>query len=343
MHKIFYIKDADFPQFVNSMIAKHQVIAPQAQKQKFIFDQIRSDEELRLDYDVTILPPKKAIFPPKQNLVEFDGEKVKSSINPVHQILFGVHFYDIKAIDMLDILFEDGIMDWDYHANRQYTTIVGSCIQNVSERSFFGSVGRHVFPKGHDAFLTKLKNGYTFEVRTSKGDKLLNYGNFVEATQRQIDDADRIGHEITKKCPQKLEYAGEHIARQVRATYKKNKIWQDMSQKCLACGTCNIVCPTCYCFDVQDEWELNQVAAKRYRVWDGCMLEDFSKVSLGNDMHEDFRSRIHSRFRHRVMRKTTYLNDKLDGPACVGCGRCSEGCVPDIADPVDIIHTIMKD
>ena len=72
------------------------------------------------------------------------------------------------------------------------------------------------------------------------------------------------------------------------------------------------------------------------------MLPGFAEVSLGGGKTENFREHPHERYRHRVMRKTTYLNDKIGGPACVGCGRCAISCLADIADPVHIVDTIME-
>ena len=71
-------------------------------------------------------------------------------------------------------------------------------------------------------------------------------------------------------------------------------------------------------------------------------LPEFAEVSLGAGKTENFREHPYQRYRHRVMRKTTYLNEKLGGPACVGCGRCALSCLPDIAGPVQIVERIME-
>ncbi|MCK4310760.1 MAG: 4Fe-4S dicluster domain-containing protein, partial [Methanomicrobia archaeon] len=115
-------------------------------------------------------------------------------------------------------------------------------------------------------------------------------------------------------------------------------IWKDQAEKCLACGTCTIVCPTCFCYDVNDEVDLNLTTGKRIRTWDGCLLRDFTKVGSG----EIFRESLEERYRHRYNRKGRYLPDMLGFVACVGCGRCSTQCVPDIADPVDVMNMIAE-
>lgn len=339
--KHYFIQDSHFGGFLSKMTASRNVIAPVAKKNKFVFDKPESPEEIRLDYDVTLLPPKKAIFPPKQDLLSFSPEGARSGIAPEPKILFGVHFYDIKAIDMLDLLFRENNEDWNYLAYREQTTIVGSSIQNVSKRAFWGSVGKDVQPKGHDAFLTKIGGGYLYETLTGKGEDLIQFGNFQAATPAQQAEAEKVNNEILARCPEKLEHTTKAIAEKVRNNFK-SPVWEEMAKTCFSCGTCNIVCPTCYCFDVQDNWNLDQASGVRTRSWDGCLMEEFSKVTLGFGASENFREHRGDRFRHRVMRKATYLNEKLGGPACVGCGRCSAGCVPDIADPVAIINKIME-
>ncbi|HID74244.1 MAG TPA: hypothetical protein EYP43_04245, partial [Thermoplasmata archaeon] len=107
-------------------------------------------------------------------------------------------------------------------------------------------------------------------------------------------------------------------------------------EKCLKCGSCVLVCPTCYCFDVRDESDLSLTRGERYRTWDGCLLEDFAKVASG----ENFRGTKASRYRHRYNKKGVYLFDRFGFIACVGCGRCSSQCIPDIANPVDVFNDL---
>lgn len=83
------------------MIASTRVVGPVAKHKKFEYADVKHAEDLRLDFDVTILPPKAVFFPPEQRLLEFDGDDVKSCIDPVETVLFGVHFYDVKGIDIL--------------------------------------------------------------------------------------------------------------------------------------------------------------------------------------------------------------------------------------------------
>jgi sulfhydrogenase subunit beta (sulfur reductase) len=340
--KAWFLKENDLKSFVGQLMKTTRVVGPVAKKSRFVFQELVSPDDLRLDYDVTILPAKKVCFPTRQPLISFNGKAVSSCIDPVDQVLFGAHFYEIKAIDMLDALFAAGHRDENYLANRAHTTIVGSSIQSISPRAFWASVGAEVEPNGHDAFLTRIDSGYVFETRTGKGEALVALGTFLPASDEQVAAARRANQQALEQCPEKVRYSSEEISAKVRASFSDKPLWEELSKDCFSCGSCNIVCPTCYCFDVQDTWNIDQVSGVRARTWDGCLLEDFAQVSLGGGATENFREQSADRFRHRVMRKATYLNSRLGGPACVGCGRCSIGCVPDIADPVHIIDKIME-
>jgi ferredoxin len=337
----YYIPEEDFAVFVDALIAAKRVVGPVARRKRFDYDELESAQDLRLDFDVTILPPKKVFFPPAQEIVRFKNGTVESPIDPVDTVLLGVHFYDVKGIDMTDLLFRELHADWDYLAQREATTIVASNIRAVSPRAFWDSVGTEVQPKGHDAFLTKLDGGYVFETRTAKGEALVAHGAFREATAAEVEEAAAVNAAVMGTCPEHLHHTSAEIAETVRESFRDEKMWRAFSDDCFSCGSCNTVCPTCYCFDVRDHWNLDQVSGTRTRYWDACLTREFAAVTMAGGGTENFREHHSARFRHRFMRKTTYLNEKLGGPACVGCGRCSQACTADIADPVRVINTIM--
>lgn len=339
----YYITHDNFKSFIEQMICHHEVIAPVAKENKFIFDKLISFDALRLDYDVTILPPKKEFFPPTQHLIRFDQFGFTGCIKVKEKILFGVHYYDIKGIDMSDQFFQSGKEDRNYMAHREATTLIGSSIQSLSPDAFWGTVGDDIEPQGHDGFLTLLECGYVFQVRNDKAACLLEYGKFTSATPSQIEQAQQVNQDIKHQCQKKLNYTSAEIAQKVRANYDNMDLWRELSDLCFSCGSCNTICPTCYCFDVQDNWNTDQTSGVRTRYWDSCLTEDFAKVSLGGGSTENFRDEKASRFRHRIMRKMAYLNESLGAPACTGCGRCVTACTIKIADPVKVVDSIMQE
>jgi sulfhydrogenase subunit beta (sulfur reductase) len=338
----FHIEEPDFAAFVDSLIDSTRVVGPVAKRAKFVFADVQSADELRLDYDVTILPPKKVFFPPKQEIARFDANSVSGPIEPVDTVLLGVHAYDVRGIDMTDFLYRERNEDWNYLAQREATTIVASNVQNVAPRAFWASMIDRKAPEGHDAFLTKIDSGYVFETRTPKGEALLVHGGFRDATSEEIAFAETRNAEVAAECQEQLPYSSAEIATKVRESFGDEALWDELSLDCFSCGSCNVVCPTCYCFDMRDTWDLDQISGSRTRYWDACLTREFAAISMPGGLKENFREHHQSRFRHRFMRKGAYLNEKLGSPACTGCGRCSIACTADIADPVRVITRIME-
>jgi sulfhydrogenase subunit beta (sulfur reductase) len=338
----FFIDEHAFGPFVDQLMQSTRVIGPVAKRKKFVFAELGSADDLRLDYDVTILPPKKVFFPTKQRILNFDADSVTDCIHPVDTVLLGVHFYDVKGIDMTDFLLRERFEDWNYLAQREATTIVASNVQTIAPRAFWGSVGTDVHPKGHDAYLTKLDGGYVLETFTPKGDALVAPGSFRDATIEELRAVLEVNTAAMDKCAELLPYTSAEIATKVRESFGDTELWDELAMDCFSCGSCNIVCPTCYCFDVRDSWNIDQTTGQRTRYWDACLTREFAAVTMAGGQKENFRGHHSSRFRHRFMRKAAYLTEKLGGPACTGCGRCSAACTANIADPVRVISAIME-
>lgn len=338
--KAYYLSENKLADFVQGLMGKCPVIAPVAKNSRFVFAELADVSELRLDYDTTILPPKKVFFPTRQDIVKFNGDSFEGCIDPKSRVLLGVHPYDIKAIAMADKFYADNNVDNNYLCNRKATVIIGSSVQKHYKNAFFGSVGTERPVAGHDAFMTKIDGGYVIEALTNQGEKTVASDLLVKATDAQVAAAAEVNRKADENCPEKLNGTTDEINKKVRSSFS-SRMWDEFSEDCFACGSCNTVCPTCYCFDVQDEWNLDGVSGTRYRTWDACLTCEFSEVSVQGGC-ENFREEAAERFRHRFMRKTSYLNDQLGGPACVGCGRCSGACTADIANPVTVINKIME-
>ena len=116
-----------------------------------------------------------------------------------------------------------------------------------------------------------------------------------------------------------------------------NDVWKEEGARCLSCGACNIVCPTCYCFDTRDVVSIDMKSGKRVRKWDSCQLRSFCQVASG----ENFRDSAGARLRHRVFKKEVYLKKRFGRSGCVGCGRCIEHCIADISI-IDIYNRVTE-
>lgn len=338
------INKGDFNGFVDDLIEndEREVVGVQSKSNKFAFNPLHKAEDLRLDYDVTILPPKKYFMPQRETLVEYNLEEGETT--PVNQvvprIIMGVHPYDLVAIEQMDKVFEDTHEDPNYLEKRRQSVLVGVNMVNVSEYSFAHTMGTATTDSGYDIMLTDIGDRYAIEVGSSKGSDLL------EKAREAVDD---IEPEEVKKVRDTLEALPEkfrndpefdplELPTMLKKYYGNDEFWEENAEECLSCGTCNLVCPTCYCFDVKDVNDISLSEGERLRTWDGCMLEAFAEVA-GD---ENFREEKASRYRHRYMRKGRYMYDRFGDIACVGCGRCSEQCLPDIADPVDVFNKMKE-
>jgi NAD(P)H-flavin reductase len=335
------ISKEEFKDFVNALIKddSRHVIGVKSRGNKFAFGTLESADELRLDYDVTLLPPKKYFFPQRETLFTYDLADGFSAKNPEEakpMVIIGVHPYDIVALLHMDEIFRDTKSDPYYFKKRESSIIIGVNIQRMSKWNFSSFMGCSVIDYGYDLMLTDLGNRYGINVGSSKGEALLfKYAkNVTPALARDIQIAGQKKQQVWNMVQQKLDFPAELIPELLGASYAKSGFWESHSEKCLACGSCVLVCPTCYCFDVKDNPDLTLEQGERIRTWDGCLLEDFAKIASG----ENFRATRPTRYRHRYFKKGKYLYDRFGFISCVGCGRCSSNCLPDIANPVNLFN-----
>jgi sulfite reductase subunit B len=335
------ISKKELTSFVDNLIKQnsYEVVGVKSKGERYVFDILENSAELRLDYDVTILPPKKYFLPQYEKLMSFNLEKpfdVKENDDEKSRIIIGIHPYDIIALEQADKVYLDSQKDDFYEKRRDNTIIIGVDIQKVSDRSFAGSMGTNVADTGFDLMLTNLGDIYAVTIGSKKGENLLNkYAKTNDAAESDIKKIQQVRKDIASRYKKEAKVDKEDWSSLLVANYD-NSIWEERADKCLECSSCIMVCPTCYCYDVRDEVSLNLKTGERIRTWDGCLLRDFTKIGSG----EVFREDIKDRYRHRFFRKGNYLSERYNFIACVGCGRCSTACLPDIADPCDIINDL---
>ncbi len=310
----------DFAVFVDGLIGKTRVIGVQAKGDRFDFGPLESAKDLRLDYDVTLQPPKKYFLPPKEVLMTFEmGGAYQSQYEDEPFVLLGVHPYDMVAINQMDELFRQDNYDTHYMKRRTNATIVACDVVQPSENVFASSMETAVVKEGYDVLLTDIGDAYVAESATPKGEKLLAEMNGATADEAALKSRDAVWTKNKKGLNRhELKCDPAYLPKLLSKAYD-HPVWEERAKTCFACGSCNQVCPTCYCFNVQDDVNWDLKTGQRERAWDGCLLDGFTKVA---GEHE-FRNRRADRFRHRLYRKAKYVPAKIGGEiACVGCGRC---------------------
>lgn len=335
------ISKKDFSSFVNSLIkdGRYDVVGVVAKGKRYVFDTLSSADQLQLHYDVTILPPKKYFLPQYEQLLNFSLEKpfeAKPASDDTQRIIIGVHPYDIIALEQTDRHYLDEQQDTFYKKRRENTIIIGTDIQNVSERSFAGSMKTNVADTGFDLLLTDIGTSYVVTIGSDKGTRLLKkYATVKDASSEELKKVEKVRQTVLKKYKQKVKVDKKDWSALLVANYQ-HAIWEEHADVCMECSSCTMVCPTCFCYDVKDNVSLSLRDGTRVRTWDGCMLKEFTKVGSG----EVFREDIKERYRHRFFRKGNYLPERYGFVACVGCGRCGNACLPDIADPCNLINEL---
>jgi ferredoxin len=327
----------DLNGWVEKLLGNQTVIAPVARDDRFVFEPLGQASDLRLDYDITVLPPKKYLLPPQEVLATFKKGKYQSTFETKPFVLFGVHPYDMAAIRQMDKFFAGKHEDEHYMVRREACTIVVLDVETPSRNHFAGNLGTAVSTEGGDLLLSKIKDGYLAEAHSAKGRALLkSAGKLKDATEQQIRERKNLWESNRQALRKhKLKGAVEDISDLLKRNYD-HPVWKEKAALCLSCGACNIVCPTCYCFDIQDDLEWDLECGTRCRSWDGCLLKDFANVAGGHN----FRKNSPERFRHRLLRKGKYLPELIGELSCVGCGRCIDACVPKVSNPVEILNKL---
>lgn len=334
------IEKSDHDLFVQRLLENYRVEGVKKKDGSFAYGTIKSPDQLCLDFDCTLLPPKKYFLPQEETLFTFAtgaDPEATAVIESDPFVLYGVHPYDLKAINQMDQIFERGVPDPHYLKRRESAIVIGIDPTQVTQRSFWADMEASTVSTGFDLMLTDIGEAFVVETGTEKGkDLLARFGKVRPATLEETGERVKVRSKISQLSSKRgLTFPKREIPRLLEQSREKI-FWEEQASKCLSCGTCNLVCPTCYCFDVKDEVGLDLVNGNRLRRWDGCLLEDFAKVATG----ENFREARTGRYLHRFFRKGLYLFNILDDVACVGCGRCASSCLADIADPINAFNTL---
>ncbi|MDD5189865.1 MAG: 4Fe-4S dicluster domain-containing protein [Dehalococcoidales bacterium] len=339
--KSVVISKRSFKTLITSLLQDMEVVGVKGKKGKFIFDKINNFDELKMDYDLTPIPPTKYLFPAKETILKYDLSDFKKStpvLDNAPRAIVGVHPYDIRAIEMLDEAFITANPDPNYIARRQNSLIIGVDCLNPSPKAFSPSMGTNVAEAGFDLLLTDIGDTYMVTVGSQKGaDLLKKHAQVIEPTTDDIARQKMVRDEALTKYQLALDIPRERLPKLLEDAYD-DPYWAERASTCLSCGSCVMVCPTCFCFDVQDDVSLNLKDGERTRLWDGCMLVDFAKVAGG----ENFRHDKTSRFHHRMYRKGKYVLERYGRMGCVGCGRCGTACLAEIASPVEAFNAIAE-
>lgn len=297
---------------IESLMTKYSIVAPVRGNNNLLFKEIQDVSDIVLSDELTYKSPKEFLFPQVEELMSFDedGEIIESSI-PGPTIIFGVKPCDLEALKVMTAVFTKGeYVDTYFKRRLDNTILVGMECMSEKPGCFCSERGiEKQYSRECDIFLKDGKESFLVEVLSDRGKALLE-----EFPAGMLDGSITVSGAFD--CP-----AGKTLEIDADETLLFSKIdWDRISEKCLGCGICTFICPTCHCFEFRDS--SIEGRAVKYRCWDSCMYPKFTLHASGHNP----RPTKKERFRQRIMHKYLYVKKNFGYTACTGCGRCIRSC-----------------
>ena len=323
-NSIYTISKSDLFDLLSRLSENSKVYVPYDRKDKFFFAEFDPDKEgsIQLGGIRQTQPFKSFINPAREKIVE-DNLSAKKPV-----IIAGVKACDLSSLVLQDFVFLKGDYEDPFYAFHRNNTIIISCDCTLARETCFcvAMAGRPYPTANFDLNLSLLKGLFLVEVGSDKGKTIIdNYKTFFRKAQASdLSERDSLREEVSGQVKDFVRKRGTPDTAMVTGTMKKNydnlAMWQDHSSTCIECGACNLVCPTCHCFQLFDEKTQQKIG--RGRVWDACLYKTFARVAGGANP----RKHLYERLRNRFDKKFAFFPEVLNYTACTGCGRCIEAC-----------------
>jgi ferredoxin len=299
-----------------------RVLAPRSTSGRVEIGEVSGPGDVAKDYVQSATSAKSVVFPKVERLLTYTmaGKDVAiddAAPSPQPTVLFGVRPCEARAFAALDAVFNWDSRDVFFNARTERLAVVSIACTQADQACFCTSLGAGPDdPRGSDILLTSLSGGgYAADVLTDKGTAI---ALLAKAAFEPLGDA--------KTEPLAAVAKSFESARLTEALGKKwdDPIWAEQSLRCLGCGACAFVCPTCVCFDIQDEADADK--GQRLRCWDSCGMRMFTLHASGHNPREQ----QSQRWRQRVYHKFSYYPERFNMLGCVGCGKCTRACPVDM-------------
>ena len=329
----------DFRSLVEIILASNEVIGPKKVgvnrngKPIHKFLPVQAFDEIDLGYEKTEFSAKTYFLPYKEDLssYQFDDkdwqQQIAYRIQP--RAIIGMHACDINALLKLDkVLARDKFPSPYYQSRRKNTFIVG-LDHEPCEDGFCQSVGADTVTHGFDLFLTDIGDRYVVAINSDRG-----FHTLAQVTTNPMTDADTKEYLAVRKkiaSGQRTKVAIENLPNLLDMEFE-SEVWKKWGNKCLSCGSCAMVCPTCYCYGVTERVSMDFQKGAKVKQLYSCNLVDFAEVAGGHN----FRPNRSSRLKYRYYHQHRGFVEAYDEPKCVGCNRCGRVCLAGINPPAVI-------
>jgi len=319
----FFVLQKDKLNDFLASLKEYEVWAPVQNGTTTLFEVIKDFQNLSLDLKHQVLISKSAVFPQTESLFTFDRNAHPQATNlekKKETIIFGIRPCDAQSFQLLDPVFEGDIPDPYYLNRRNNAILIGIACSEPFLNCFCTSVGGNPFSKEPlDLLFTELDSVFYIEVITEKGKKIIDKTSTLcaPASSDERKQKEQMAHTSESKIKRKIDL--NHIPEKLTGIFE-HPIWKKLAMKCIGCGICTYTCPTCYCFDIQDETRARK--GRRVRVWDSCMFTEYTLHASGHNP----RPTRGERLRNRIYHKFKFNIDNFGVVGCVGCGRCITLC-----------------
>ena len=329
--KLRKIAKSDIKELLRRSTAEYDVYAPfKAEGADVLFTVLPKNTEfesaldkLALGSEWTVTSPKDIFFPQLDEMFTFDKNGVKTKLNKSKKLIFGVKPCDAKGILFADDFFKRNFEDAYYLsriAERLIITI-GCLTPPRADACFCTSAKTGPFmEKGFDLQLIDSGNDYLVEIGSTAGENFISaYGDlFKKSQETDVENGYKIKKEAAKAVKIKVDFDKAIELMKGDKVFEEN--YRRISERCVYCGACLYVCPTCTCFNVFDDKTGDEGVRKRN--WDACILEGYTREASGHNPRKDKWLRASRRYEHKL--KYDYEVNGMSG--CIACGRCLMSC-----------------
>lgn len=329
MNPLFLPQPA-LPQLILRLQDEYLVVAPFVRGEHRYFRVLGTAatavEDITLGEVRSVEPLKAFYFKARERVAEGYSDAIPAEgERPV--CILGAKACDLKGLAVLDKVFlGNDLEDPSFRLRRERNLVVSSDCTRAIDTCFCTSLAGEPHPvDGFDLNLSELDGGFVVEAGSVKGEQIVERYRtlFRDATAAELAARERVRARVRDevRAVTQAHQAPDQdtLAGAVMRAYEA-PLWKEEGARCVECGACNTICPTCHCFLLADQAAGERLA--RLRLWDSCLIKDFARVAGGANP----RPWLWMRLRNRFEKKFDFFPKTGGLYACTGCGRCISAC-----------------